>query len=144
MPPLRRTAAIVLALLSIVILAAPALAAPGGNSAAAAACENGGYVNFTDTAGNTFRNVGACVSYAAHGGTLVPVAVGPITVVYSSGGPGVFNATVTGTGLAPTSPYELSWVWPNRSVLLQATTQRERWLRPHTRASSAWMRRAKA
>ena len=64
-----------LALLSIVMFAAPVLAAPGGNSAASAACKNGGYVNFTDTSGNPFRNEGACVSYAAHGGTLVPVAV---------------------------------------------------------------------
>ncbi len=122
MPPLRRTAAIVLAMLSIVMFAAPALAAPGGNSAASAACENGGYVNFTDTSGNAFRNEGACVSYAAHGGTLVPVAVAPFSVVYSSLGPGVFRATVTGTGLEPSSAYELFWVWPNRSVLLQATT----------------------
>ena len=122
MPPLRRTAAIVLAVLSIVIVTAPALAAPGGNSGASAACDNGGYVNFTDTAGNPFRNEGACVSYAAHGGTLVPVVVGPITVRYTSGGPSVFDATVTGTGLEPLSPYELFWVWPDRSVLLQATT----------------------
>jgi hypothetical protein len=43
----------------------------GGNSAAAHACHHGGYKNFTRLDGTTFRNTGACVSYAAHGGTLV-------------------------------------------------------------------------
>jgi hypothetical protein len=108
--------------LSILAFAGHALAASGGNSAASAACESGGYVNFTDSAGNAFRNEGACVRYAAHGGTLVPVAVAPFSVVYSSLAPGVFRASVTGTGLEPASEYELFWVWPNRSVLLQATT----------------------
>jgi len=121
MPPLRRSAAIALAAFSILAFAGPALAASGGNSAASTACANGGYVNFTDTSGNAFRNEGACVSYAAHGGTLVPVAVAPFSVVYSSLGPGVFRSTVTATGLEPSSAYELFWVWPNRSVLLQAT-----------------------
>jgi hypothetical protein len=43
----------------------------GGNSAAAHACQHGGYKNFTRSDATTFKNTGACVSYAAHGGTLV-------------------------------------------------------------------------
>jgi hypothetical protein len=43
----------------------------GGNSAAAHACHHGGYQNFVRADGTSFKNTGACVSYAAHGGTLV-------------------------------------------------------------------------
>jgi hypothetical protein len=43
----------------------------GGNSAAAHACQHGGYKSLTRSDGTTFKNTGACVSYAAHGGTLV-------------------------------------------------------------------------
>jgi len=43
----------------------------GGNSAAAHACQHGGYKNFTRADGTSFKNTGKCVSYAAHGGTLV-------------------------------------------------------------------------
>lgn len=42
----------------------------GGNSAAAQLCQNGGYQNLVRTDGTGFRNVGECVSYAAHGGTF--------------------------------------------------------------------------
>lgn len=55
-----------------------ALAASGGNSDAAHQCENGGYVNLIGTNGTTdvtFANTGECVSYAAHGGSLVPSAL---------------------------------------------------------------------
>ena len=67
-------AAIASALLLTLALAAPALAQAGGNAAASAACEGEGYQSWTDEAGSAFRNAGACVSYAAHGGTLVPIA----------------------------------------------------------------------
>src|SRR6185436_8801741 len=42
----------------------------GGNSAAAQLCQDGGYLNLVRTDGTGFRNVGECVSYAAHGGTF--------------------------------------------------------------------------
>jgi len=51
-----------------------ALAATGGNSDAAHACQQAGYLTLTGTNGTsdtTFTNTGACVSYAAQGGTLV-------------------------------------------------------------------------
>jgi hypothetical protein len=43
----------------------------GGNSAAAHACQHGGYKNFVRSDGTLFKNTGACVSYAAQGGTLM-------------------------------------------------------------------------
>jgi hypothetical protein len=95
-------------------------AKPGGNAAAAAACRHGGYVNWTRADGTTFRNEGDCVSYAARGGVLVAVDVAPFAVVYTYLDPGVFRATVTGTGLEPGSAYQLSFVWPDRSVAIQA------------------------
>jgi len=44
---------------------------PGGNSAGAKACQKKGYLNWVRSDGSAFRNTGACVSYAAHGGRLV-------------------------------------------------------------------------
>lgn len=37
-------------------------------------CKQGGWEHYTDTAGNDFRNQGACISYVNGGGTLVPKA----------------------------------------------------------------------
>jgi hypothetical protein len=119
----RWASALALALISTVVMAAPMLAKSGGNSAAAAACRSGGYVNFTDTAGHPFRNAGACVSYAARGGTLVPVASGPFSVVYSSHSPGVFTATLSGTGLEPSSSVTFVFVWPARGVSITFNSQ---------------------
>src|SRR5579862_5430282 len=50
----------------------------GGNSAAALLCQQGGYANLMRTDGTLFSNTGQCVSYAAHGGQLVPI---PATLV---------------------------------------------------------------
>jgi hypothetical protein len=56
---------------ALALLAAPvAGAGPGGNSPAAHACQQGGYLSLVGSDGTTFDNVGACVSYAAHGGTF--------------------------------------------------------------------------
>src|SRR5579862_9889612 len=64
------------------IIAGPGLtaayAADGGNSAAALLCQQGGYANLMRTDGTSFSNTGQCVSYAAHGGQLVPI---PATLV---------------------------------------------------------------
>ena len=42
----------------------------GGNSAAAKACQKGGWKNWVRADQTPFKNQGACVSYAAHGGVL--------------------------------------------------------------------------
>ena len=114
----RSASAIVFALLMVLIISAPVMAKPGGNAAAAAACRHGGYVNYTGTAGNTFKNAGACVRHAAHGGTLVPIVSGPFSVVYSGPVAGVFSATLNGTGLEAISSVTFSFVWPARSVII--------------------------
>ena len=121
---LRGTTAISLAVLSTLILVAPAMAKPGnagGNAAAAAACEDGGYLNWTDASGNGFRNAGACVSYAARGGTLAPVAVNPFTVSYGASGTSGFRATLTGTGLEPDSSVDLVVTWGGDPIFSNGT-----------------------
>jgi hypothetical protein len=117
----RRTAAITLALLATLAFAAPTLAKPGGNAAASAACENDGYLDWTDVDGNAFRNAGACVRYAAHGGTLVPVVVDPVdpfSISYAPSGTNGFVATLTGTGLEPDSTVDLVFTWGDTTRFL--------------------------
>jgi hypothetical protein len=41
-----------------------------GNSPNAKACQKGGYLSLVGSDGTTFKNVGKCVSFAAHGGTF--------------------------------------------------------------------------
>jgi len=51
--------------------------AGGGNSANANLCQKNGWQNWVRTDGSAFKNQGACVSYAAQGGTLTaPAAPG--------------------------------------------------------------------
>ena len=115
--PQRQMATVALALLATLAIAAPTLATPGGNAVAAAACQDGGYVDWTDAAGNAFRNSGACVSYAARGGTLVPVVVeppepvNPFSVVYRTSGINGFQGTVSATGLEPDSSVDVVLTW---------------------------------
>jgi hypothetical protein len=120
----RGTTAISLAVISTLILVAPALAKSGGNAggnaAASAACEDGGYVNWTDASGDGFRNAGACVSYAAHGGTLAPVVV-PFSVSYSPSGASGFRATLTGTRLDPDSSVDLVVTWGGDPIFSNGT-----------------------
>ena len=116
--PFHRTAAIALAVLSTLVIAAPALA-KSGNSAAAAACQNGGYRDWTDAAHTPFPNTGACVSYAAHGGTLVPVVVEPVnpfSVSYRAAGANGFQATVIGSGLEPDSSVDVFFTWGSTTL----------------------------
>jgi hypothetical protein len=89
------------------LFAVVAYAAPGGNSANAAKCEEGGYLDYTDAQGNPFKNEGQCTSYAARGGTLVPVPTADITLDQAAG-------TISGTGFTPNSPITNSRVYsPN-------------------------------
>ena len=93
MPPLRRTAAIVLAMLSI-LWWPPRRAKPGsGNSTGSAACENGGYLNYTRVGGTTFKNEGDCTKYTAKGGVLVLIdRIAPtVTNVTSSTADGTYG-----------------------------------------------------
>lgn len=82
---------------------------PGpGNSDAAKACQKGGYADLIGADGTQFANEGACVSYAARGGTLVfdpgcraaAAALGldpaGYTIVLGTEGSDSFDAQVTG------------------------------------------------
>ncbi len=112
-------AAIAFALMAMIATALPAVA--GGNASASAACEGTGYLDWTDADGNAFRNAGACVSYAARGGTLAPVVVDeidPFSVAYSVSGANAFTITVTGSGLAPNSPVDVILTWGGPSIFL--------------------------
>ena len=111
-------AAIALALLTSVATALPAMA--GGNATASAACEGAGHLDWTDADGNAFRNTGACVSYAARGGTLVPVVVdvNPFSIAYSASGANGFVATVTGAGLEPGSSVDVFLTWGSATIFL--------------------------
>lgn len=68
---LRMRAVLVLcAVVALTVGIASANAGRGGNSANAKACQKGGWHTLLRSDGSSFRNQGACVSYAAHGGVL--------------------------------------------------------------------------
>jgi hypothetical protein len=68
---------IALALCVGLALAVGVATAAASNSDAAHACQNGGWQNLVRTDGTVFSNQGDCVSYGAHGGTLVAKVSGP-------------------------------------------------------------------
>ena len=65
--------------------------AGGGNSAAAHACKDGGYVDLVGSGGETFRNTGECVSFAARGGTFMTTPPPPTGIVVPAGGTVTFD-----------------------------------------------------
>lgn len=76
-----RRALVVLAVIEVVL---PASLVGGGvgaaladNSPAAHACQQGGYRDWSPDGTTPFRNAGDCTSFAANGGTLVPVQTCP-------------------------------------------------------------------
>ena len=52
----------------------PAPGSDPGNSGAAHKCQQGGYLSLVGADGTTFKNVGACVGFAAHGGLFATVS----------------------------------------------------------------------
>jgi len=54
-----------------VVGAGPAVAAKGGNSANAKLCQKGGWQNLFQSDGSRFASEGDCMSYGAHGGTIL-------------------------------------------------------------------------
>ena len=55
----------------------------GGNSASAHACQKGGWANLQGADGTLFKNAGDCTSYAAQGGTLVPIPRLPVIISFT-------------------------------------------------------------
>jgi hypothetical protein len=71
----RLVAVIVLMLFSLTAVAPMAAAqGKGGNSEAAHACQKGGFAHLKRADGTRFANTGECVSFAAQGGELLPLA----------------------------------------------------------------------
>lgn len=98
--------------LSLGLLFAPvATAAAAGNSAAAQQCEDGGYVNYQRTDGSRFANEGACTSYAARGGGLVPIPTRSIDLVFapSTRFPGLCDVFAELQGFAANTFYLASY-----------------------------------
>ncbi len=67
-------AAVFAAGLSLYSTSTPLLAQCKGNSSAAQACQHDAWQLLLTAEGQSFKNHGACVKYAAKGGTLVPNA----------------------------------------------------------------------
>ncbi len=61
----------------LVVATSTTALAGGGNSAAAHSCQQGGYLGLVGSGGETFGNVGECVSFAAHGGTFATGIIVP-------------------------------------------------------------------
>ncbi|TAN29472.1 MAG: hypothetical protein EPN30_02490 [Actinomycetota bacterium] len=60
--------------LALTVTAGVASASPNlGNSLNAQLCQQGGWQNLEGSNGTLFANDGACVSYGAHGGTIIPI-----------------------------------------------------------------------
>ena len=69
-----------------------------GNSGAAHKCQKGGYLSLVGADGTTFKNVGACVSFAAHGGKFATGLVIP------AGKKATLSNAQFGDVLLPTAP----------------------------------------
>ena len=69
-----------------------------GNSGAAHKCQKGGYLSLVGADGTTFKNVGACVSFAAHGGKFATGLVIP------AGKKATLSSAQFGDVLLPTAP----------------------------------------
>lgn len=60
--------------LALTVTSGVASASPNlGNSHNAQLCQQGGWQNLERSNGTLFANDGACVSYGAHGGTIIPI-----------------------------------------------------------------------
>jgi hypothetical protein len=90
---------------------AHAVLAKPGTSTGSPACLSGGYLNYTDANGRTFRSEGQCSRYTAKGGTLTPVVVttpvptpdptstASVSLTFSGNTGGDAIMTLTGSGL---------------------------------------------
>jgi len=87
---------------AVVCLSQAAVASAGGNSANAKLCQMTGWQTLVRSNGSSFTNEGACVSYAANGGTLIKksqfdcqsfggtYSTDPATDMVNPGGEGIF------------------------------------------------------
>src|SRR5262249_28876003 len=81
--------------------------AGGGNSANAHLCQKGGWTKLQGSDGRQFANQGACVSYGAHGGTIVPIQP-TVSISYTpTSDPNFCNVKVTLSHFAPNTQYQV-------------------------------------
>jgi hypothetical protein len=81
--------------------------AGGGNSKNAHLCQKGGWMKLEGSDGTQFANQGACVSYGAHGGTIVPVSP-TVSISYSpTSSPSSCNVTVSLSHFTPNTQYQV-------------------------------------
>ena len=93
-----------LALVVAALAAVPAGAAAGGNSANAKLCQKGGWKTLFRGDGSTFANQGECVSFAARGGPIFPLASLELALCQNQPQPaGGICVRAVGTGLEPGS-----------------------------------------
>lgn len=71
----RAAAALVAAVVASLGVVDGALGAGGGNAVNAKLCQKGGWAKLMDASGQRFAGEDACVSYAAHDGTMYALAV---------------------------------------------------------------------
>lgn len=88
----------------------PSGAAERGNSENARLCQHGGWEHLQRTDGSTFKNQGACVSYAAQGGELqqIPPPRTPTIRVEQYTATDTFgrcSVNIFAEGLTPNTPY---------------------------------------
>jgi hypothetical protein len=98
----RLTAALAGCLAVLSVAASTATAESGGNASAAKLCQKGGYEQLAPSGESAFSNQGACVSYAARGGSLGASAPFLTLTPFS---PGLL--AMNGGGLQPGAPISI-------------------------------------
>jgi len=89
---------------------ATATAAAGGNSENAKICQKGGWMNYQGSDGTQFANQDECVSYGAHGGTLVLIPP-TVTVTFSpTGDPNFCLITANLSHFAADTQYQVNFL----------------------------------
>jgi hypothetical protein len=106
----RKPGILVLLVAGAVVATSLCASAATGSSTAAHRCNDGGFTRVYRSDWSPFSSVGQCVSYAAQGGELresfLMVTAGP---PFNNLGTLVFQITIVGGGLLPSSPITL-WV----------------------------------
>jgi hypothetical protein len=112
--------ALVATFVACLVLAGGARAAGGGNAVNAKLCQKGNWSKLMDSSAHQFANEDACVSYAAHDGTIYAVAKLHVAACDNQPFDGICVNT-SGSGLAPGSVVtttlskndsEISWDFP--------------------------------
>jgi hypothetical protein len=86
--------------------------AGGGNSANAHLCQKGGWMDLQGSDGTRFANQGECVSFGAHGGTIVAIPPPPPSITMSftpTSDPDFCNITANLSHFDPNTQYSITF-----------------------------------